>query len=163
MWFYSVSVFSPWCSLTVVMKQSVCVSVRFFLRTFVWVFAQAERTASWWQLLELQAHPFEALAKTNHWRKGVFSVLCFLFVCFLFLRTFPSQATWNKVSWRGIWKLACRVNPSCKPDAQSGLKTHCSASRFLNLDTVNYLGWKIPVRGCPVQLGCLATFLASPH
>jgi len=40
------------------------VFVRFFLRTFVWFVAQAERTAPWWQLLELQAHPFEVLAKT---------------------------------------------------------------------------------------------------
>ena len=62
-----------------VVKQSVCVSVR-FLRTFLWFVAQAERTAPWWQLLALQDHPFEALAKTNHLRKGL-SFLCCVFCC----------------------------------------------------------------------------------
>ena len=76
-----------------VVKQSVCVSVR-FLRTFLWFLAQAERTAPWWQLLELQAHPFEALAKTNHLRKGLSFLCCVFFfvvvvVCFIFLKQIP--------------------------------------------------------------------------
>ena len=63
MWFYSVSIFSPCCSLTVVMKQSICVC-EILLKNFCVVCCPSWKTAPWWQILELQAHPFEALAKT---------------------------------------------------------------------------------------------------
>ena len=161
MWFYSVSIFSPCCSLTVIMKQSIRVC-EILLKNFCVVCCPIRKDCTLVAASGIASPSFWGVGKNKPLEeRSEFSVLCFLF--FLFFCKFPSQTTWNKVFWRGIWKPACRVNPSGKLYAQSGLKTHCSTSRFLNLDTVNHLGWKIPVRGCPVQLGCLATFLASPH
>lgn len=78
--------------------------MRFSPRTLGEVFvAQAESTAPWWQLLELQARAFEASVKTNPLGKGERFLLFYLRA-----HSHPRPPETESLGG-GIQKPACKV------------------------------------------------------
>lgn len=139
------------------MKQSICGSMRFSPRTLGEVFvAQAESTAPWWQLLELQARAFEASVKTNPLGKGERFLLFYLRA-----HSHPRPPE-TESPWVGSRNL--HVKSSCRPYAQGGLKCVALHQGFLTSAWLTFGAGKfLVVGGCPVQLGCSAASLASPQ